>query len=492
MSQQGYSLDLLDGGKVIQSPDIIWNAVCSVTNQLLQPPVKAHDVAAVSISAQRCTFLGVNQHYEPLIPFISWMDSRGLSQTEKISQIMGSRYSEISGLLPVPQPSVNKIMWLREKEPRLYESIFHFTSLESYLLAKLGVDHPPVSHSLGSYMGLLNNQTLRWSTEILDQLSLDCDKLPALSAAGVVTGTVSSAAASASGFAKETLLVTGGGDLQCSGLGAGVINNNRAVLNVGTAAGLLFHLPHPVHAYKQGLVCPAYSVPNTWEMEGHAQASATVLEWFNNQFGAKDDVGTAKTDTSPFQKLSGEAEKASAGSQGLIFVPTFNGVGAPFWHPQMRGFIYGLTLRHRRRDIVRALMEGISYEMSFIKDVMPLATGIPIKEIGVTGGGANSDIWNQIHADVFDLPVVRPRIKEASAVGACVCAGVGAGVFSSFEDGVACLVVMDKVYKPNSHNKAIYQEARVLYKGLISQFGGSQLDTDFKIFREKLENHNLN
>ena len=299
MCQRRYGLMFLPGGFAEQQPKVIWDSLCEATKALFADGINPSTVRAVSISAQRCTFIGVDADYNAVTNFISWMDGRGRAYCDKIKTVVRTDvYNRITGMLPVPQPSINKIMWMKENMPSLYKGIHSFTTMESYALAKLGADDPPVSHSLGSYMGMMDAESFRWSQELTEKVNLDIDKLPRLAAAGTQIGHVSKKGSEDSGLAEGTALVMGGGDLQCAGLGAGALDSSIAVLNMGTAAGLLMKVDKKIETHSNGLACPAYIIPDSLEMEGHAQASTCVYDWFTQLFGDERTVAQ-RTGLSP-------------------------------------------------------------------------------------------------------------------------------------------------------------------------------------------------
>jgi xylulokinase len=476
MCQRRYGLMFLPGGFAEQQPKVIWDSLCEATKALFADGINPSTVRAVSISAQRCTFIGVDADYNAVTNFISWMDGRGRAYCDKIKTVVRTDvYNRITGMLPVPQPSINKIMWLKDNMPSLYKGIHHFTTMESYALAKLGAEDPPVSHSLGSYMGMMDACSFGWSQELVEKLNLDIAKLPRLASAGTQIGHVSKNGSEHSGLAEGTALVMGGGDLQCAGLGAGALDSSIAVLNMGTAAGLLMKVDKKAETHSNGLACPAYIIPYSLEMEGHAQASTCVYDWFTELFGDVERAVARRTGLSPYQLLNHEAELAPPGAGGLIFVPTFNGAGAPFWMPSMKGMLLGLSLKHERRHVVRAILEGISVEMSCILDVF-INAGAKPRAIHAVGGGSKGDLWNQIHADVFGLPVLRPAIAEASIVGAAICAGVGSGVYADWTQGTLSLVKIAKTYEPRESTRETYTNTASLYRQVLRTMGETGLD----------------
>lgn len=483
-----YGVETPKSDWVEQSIERMWQAQCNVTQALLAATgVRPQEIAAVGVSSQRATFAPLDAAGKPLSPFIGWQDHRSLAECEWMAHKLGApRYYQIAGLPLEPTAAVSKILWIKRHNPELYDRTATFGSTQNVHLVQLGAENPPCDLADAGYMGLLDVDRLVWSEELLAVLDLSYEKLPKLAPSGEQVGTLSAAAAEATGLAVGTPLVLAGGDLQVAGLGMGVAEPGTVSLGIGTGGGVLIYLERPLRHPEMGLNCQPHAVPGAWEMEGICLASGASYKWFRDVLGETERQKAAERNCDAYDLLNELAAGAPVGAGGLLFLPALAGSGAPHWYPHAKGMVLGLTLSTERGALVRALLEGICME---IRGMLEAARrmGTPIEEVRIWGGAAKSPFWNQMAADVYGIPAVKTTISEAGLAGAAICAGVGVGLYKNVHEGVACMIRTEERYEPNARHHEIYNDLYEIYtsayralkeSGVFAQLSGYQVSME--------------
>ena len=461
---------------VEQSVEEMWQAQCQTSKKLLKTTgVNPADIAGVSISCQRATYVPLDKDLKPLTNFIGWQDQRSIDQCERMKKSLGlERYYRIAGLPLDPIAAVSKIVWLKETCPEIFDATHMFASTQNVHLHQLGVENPPCDLPDAAYMGLLDVDHLRWSEELLSELGIPAEKMPALVPSGQKVGEVSRAAAEATGLKAGTPIVTAGGDLQCSGLGVGVSEPGFVSVGIGTGGGILICVKEPLRHPEISLNCLPHAVSGSWEMEGIALASGGAYKWFRDTLGQLEQNAAAMVGIDPYEILNAEAAASPAGANGLIMMPTLLGAGSPNWYPKARGVMLGLTASTTKKDLIRAMLEGVCLEIRWIIEAAE-KLGTAIAEVHIWGGAAKSRFWNQIAADVYGVPAARTRVSDAGVVGAAICAGVGVGLFKNAQEGARAMVGIAERYEPNAQASARYKEMFEIYKAAYKALVDAQV-----------------
>ena len=451
--------------RVEQSIEEMWVAQCQVSQELIHKlEINPEEIAAVGVSSQRATFVPLDKSENPLTDFIGWQDKRSIEQCEEMVQQVGSeRYYQIAGIPIEPTAAVSKILWLKENEHEIFNNTHTFASTQNVHLRQLGVRNAPCDLPDAAYLGLLDVNQLAWSTELLELLDIPVEKMPTLAPSGQLVGEISPRAADATGLAAGIPVVTAGGDLQCAGLGLGVVSPGMVSVGIGTGGGVLIYLDKPLRHPEQSLNCLPHAVPGAWEMEGICLASGAAYKWYRDVLGEIEKTTAQKMGVDPYEILNEQAAQADPGANGLIMMPSLIGAGAPNWYPKARGAIFGLTLATNKQDLTRAVLEGICLEIRWMIEAAQ-NSGTSIEEIRIWGGAAKSPVWNQIAADIYGLPAVKTSIPDAGLAGAAICAGIGVDIFSNPQEAASSFVQVEHVYQPNQALKAQYDEYFDIYK----------------------------
>jgi xylulokinase len=376
-------------------------------------------VVAVGLTHQRETVVGVDAAGAPVGPAIVWMDERAHAEVAALRDRLGAeRFHRLTGKPLSLTPSVTKLLWLRAHEPDRFARATRWLDVGGYLVRALaGVD----ATSVGSAepMGLVDLASGRWADEVLAAVGLAPERLPALLPVGAVAGPLRPEVAARTGLPPGTPLVVTAGDGQVAALGAGVFDLDRAYLNLGTAivAGTVSADYRVDRAFRT----MAGALPGTFLLESDLKGGTFTVDWLLEHL-----LGGA-----PLAAVAAEAAALPPGAEGLVLVPYLATVMDPYWDDDASGILVGLRGNHRRGHLLRAILEGIALEERLHLDAMGTAAGRRIAAVAVLGGGAQSDLWCQILADVLDRPLARTRSTEATALGAAMLAAAAVGVHDS-------------------------------------------------------------
>jgi len=481
-----YKCEFPKPGWVDQDGEMLLAASCAaMKSAIARSGVNPKDIAAMGLSTQRCTMVPVDANCRPLRKAISWQDARCTSECDWIKDHIGvEKYFQITGLPIAPVWAYPAILWIRNNEPRIYEKTVKFLLMQEFILHRLGADGYPEDWSNGSLQGLMEIDTFQWSKDIVSSSGLTLDKLPDLVPSAKQVGKVSREAAELTGLVEGTPLVTGGGDQQCAGIGAGVISDGLCEVTLGTAGVSLCFMNKPRKDPAMKMPCSAHAYPGKWECEGLQNAAGASYRWFRDTLSALEVAAGRHSDIDPYELLNRQVEKTPVGSRGLIYIPYLAGASAPNWDAYAKGSFFGLTLAHDFGCMARSVMEGISMETREILESFE-KLGLELKEVRITGGGTKSPIWNQMQADIYGKPVSKLGIGEATVLGAAILGGVGAGVFTSIEEGIDKMVRIEVQYEPNQKNHEVYNEIYDLYRDLYHAVADAGIYKQIAAFQTK-------
>jgi len=439
-----------------QEPRLWWDgAVDAIRSVLATTGIPGAEVVAVGLTGQMHGLVLLDQAGEVLRPAILWNDQRTAAECDQIRAALGpERLIAITGNDALTGFTAPKLVWVHDHEPDIWARIAHVLLPKDYLRYRL-TDGYAVDKADGAGTILFDLAARDWSPEILAALRIDPAWMPPTFEGPEITGTVSVAAAAATGLRAGTPVVAGGGDQSANGVGVGAVSTGTVALSLGTS-GVIFaatdtplYEPHGrVHAF-------CHAVPGRWHLMSVMLSAAGSLRWFRDALAPGVDFGD----------LAAEAAGVPAGSQGLLFLPYLSGERSPHPDPLARGAFVGLTVGHDRRHLTRAVLEGVAFGLRDGLDQMTGA-GMPVPDqIRASGGGLASPLWRQILADVLGAEIATVNTTEGAAYGAGVLATVGAGWFPSVEAASAALVTATPVAAPGP-DAAAYAEAHEIYRDL--------------------------
>ena len=370
-------------------------------------------------------------------------------------------FYDINRNLPGPHYSLPKLLWLREHQPAVYRQADRFLLWADALGFFLGGE-PTACHSLASRTLLFDLRREDWSEELLAWSGIERGKLGRIVPAGTVTGTVADAVAAELGLPTGIQIVAGGHDQCCNALGAGIITPGRAVCGLGTfecITPVYRGIPDARGLLANGLNLEHHLLPGLYVSFLYNQAG-TLVRWFRDTFARGEQV-PARADV--YDRLAAEMP---AEPTRLLVLPYFEPSGPPGFVSDAAGAVLGLRTTTTRGEILKAIMECVTlYFADSLASLRDL--GIDTGEFVATGGGAKSDAWLQIQADIFGVPIIRPRITEASVLGAALLAGLATGVFADAAEGVGRFVKPDRVFTPDPRRHAIYRAKLAHYRQLL-------------------------
>ena len=463
-AQKEYSRSYPQPGWVELDANSWWNAVATVIRQsIANSQVPADQIKSVGISAETDGILAVGSDGRPLRPYIHWLDTRCVSEHEKLRdegrlvQIYETTGVPVQGGYDFP---ALKMQWIMKNEPTISEKTFKFLSIGTYmqyrLTGKLIADRSTASRSV-----LYDIRRQEWSTELSDLFRIPTSKQPEVRRSAEVTGTVTPEAAQETGLTTETLVVAGGGDTECSALGAGVVTENQALISIGTSLMVAVPIRKPstipmsseTRLFGTGSVCTTHVVDNMWILEVGAPVGGAMLAWFDRELGQMERKLATDLNVQSYDLLGLEAEKSMPSPESPIFA-------AP------AGAFLNIRNEHKRSDLIRSIFEGVAFEAREVIEVFG-RFGHEVKELIMVGGGAKSRTWRQIMSDVTNKTVKTPSLQETGTLGAATLAGVGAAILKDFtppKDEIYAVnfprTVVQKTYS------TLYTKYKKLYKAL--------------------------
>lgn len=458
-----------------QDPEDWWHSLCESTQQILaESGVSPGDVACVAFSGQMMGAVPVDAGCAPVRNAIIWADQRGVKQIERVAERMDPRqvYS-ITGHRLSASYSGAKMLWMKDVEPEAYDRTAHFLQAKDFLVARLtGTYATDPSDASGTNLFDLTGGT--WSDELVDAFGIPHEKLPPIRASTDVIGEVRASVAREVGLRAGTPVVLGGGDGSCAATGAGVVREGVAYNYIGSSSWIAVATPQPILDPEMRTFNWAHLVPGMVQPCGTMQAAGSSLQWARDQLAQSEKSVAESLGLSTYDLMNQEILQSPPGARGLLFLPYLLGERSPHWNPNARGAFVGLTIRHRHDDLLRAVMEGITFNLCVILDAFR-RQGAAIDAIRLIGGGARGAAWNGIMADIFGVPVQRlTLLEEATSMGAAVAGGIGVGIWRDFSQAER-MVSVEREICPQAERRQMYAELydifnnayRVLEQGSI-------------------------
>ncbi|MFX0048108.1 MAG: FGGY-family carbohydrate kinase [Candidatus Hermodarchaeota archaeon] len=443
------------------------------------------EIVSLSVTNQRETIVPVDKDGNPLHNALVWQDRRTTNQVDFIKTKIGiDKIYRTTGLTIDPYFSATKILWFKDEKPEIYQKAHKFLLVSDYIIYKL-TGKFYTDHSNASRTMLFDINSLKYSEDIASELELDLDKMPEAIESGVEIGEIKTEEIL---FDKKTLVVSGAGDQQSAALGVGVVSPGTVKLTTGTGSFMLAFLEKPNFDPKKRVLCSCHAIPGIWVQEASIFTTGAFLRWFRDELGSEECRIADEQNQDPYEIITEEAEKSPVGANMLLAIPHLVGAGAPHWNPYARGLIYGLSLGHKRRDIIRSILEGVAFEVKKNIEIFR-ELGIAPKELKLTGGGSRSDFWNQIYSDVLGITCVRNVIEEATSLGAAILAASGAGLFSDVVSAAENICKADKKWIPDKDRNNIYSKIYNLSNELYSILNEKNFHkTYINIFQNKESN----
>lgn len=455
-----YDVNYGEGGIAEQNPEDWWNAVCACTKEIMEG-IAPEDILAVSFSAQMQCCLVVDQKGQVLRPAMIWADTRAKKQAEQLEERLSTINSyELLGHPLSPSYSIEKLMWIRDNEPEIYEKTHKMLQVKDYIIYRMTgefvTDHSDAS---GTNAYDLTNQC--WAKEVLEAANISEDKLPVIHASTDVIGELKEHAAKELGLNTNTKVVCGGGDGACSALGAGCVEAGEMFMCFGTSAWIAGTTNEKVLDDAKECMCFAHVIPGKYVPCGTMQSAGSAYSYIRNTFCQEEIKEAQELQKSSWELINKLAESSPAGAKGLIFLPYLAGERSPRWNPDASGSFLGIRMYHEKADYIRAVLEGVAMNMELI--LKAHRKNIPVEKMILTGGGAKGDIVAKILADMLETEMKRPDyMEESTSIAAAVVAGVGCGVYEDFH-AIYKFITFGEPIIPDLSVKAVYEERKNVF-----------------------------
>ena len=457
-----------------QNPLDWWNATIEACKRVISKSgVDSHNIAGVGLTGQMHGLVMLDFNGEVLRKSIIWCDQRTEKESRQITSIIGhDRLIEITANPSITGFTASKILWVRNNEPIIFSKCRKILLPKDFVRYKLtGEFATDVSDASGTQ--LLDVKNRCWSKEVLEKLDLDINLLARVYESPEITGRITSTTALLTGLVEGTPVVAGAGDNASAAVGVGVVVDNKAFTTIGTS-GVVFAHTSKMKIDPRGRVhtfCSA--VPGEWHVMGVTQAAGLSLQWFKNNFCLEEQQLSTIEKMDPYDIMSREAAQIPIGSNKLIYLPYLMGERTPHLDPTCRGVFFGLSAKHTRANLIRAVMEGVTFSLLDCVSIFR-EMGISFPEMLICGGGGKSSFWRSMISDVYDCRVKTLASSEGPAFGSAILASVGVGIHDSVSQACDAMVRENEVTEPN-HNSNVeymkyYEIYKNLYPSLVSEF----------------------
>ncbi len=465
-----------------QDPDYYWKMLCQSCREAIRQAAKAKEhIAAVTLTTQRATMINVDADGKPLRPAIIWLDQRKADSHGIIPDVARPVLKAV-GLHGTVDEAVRncEANWIRQHQPEIWKKTHKYLLLSGFFTHRLTGEF---ADSIGNNVGYLpfDKKTYDWGGKFDIKwrlFNIEREKLPALVKPSGILGHVTKKASRETGIPAGLPVIAAGTDKGCEILGAGCMTPEKGCLSFGTTATFNTTMTKYVELFSQMPPFPA-SVPDSYYTEIMIYRGFWMVSWFREEFGLQEKQLASRKGMVPEKLFDAMIEKIPAGCRGLML--------QPYWSPGLntdvfaKGSIIGFGDVHNRAYLYRAILEGLVYALREGAEFTQKRTGVPLKELRVSGGGSQSDMAMQITADVFGMPAERPHTFETSALGAAIDAAVGLKLYPDFPSAVKEMTRVGRVFEPVAEHTKLYNE---LYHGVYLDIYG-RLRPLFKKIQEK-------
>jgi xylulokinase len=476
---RSFPLHIVDEIGAEQDPEDWWSAFIGAARELIATlPESQGEIVAICCSSQGECTVAVNKEGQPLQRAMSWVDMRG---GEAIRRRAGAGRFSVAGYDPIKlmrwigrtggAPSLSgkdpagHMAYIQEAWPAIYDQTYKFLNALDYMNLRLtGRFAATVDSILTSWVtDNRDASNIRYDAKLVGQSGIAMDKLPEIVLCTDILGPLCVSAAEALGLPQETRVVAGAVDNSAAAIGSGAVRDGEAHLYIGTSSWIGAHVPFKKSDLSSRIASIPCAIRGRYLAIALQSAAGSNLSFLCDKIlFDEDELGTERP-TDVYAKLDRMAASVPPGARGLLYAPWLCGERSPVDNPSLRAGLLNLSLQHSRRDIVRAIMEGVAFNTRWMTTPVNHFLGKPMEQITMVGGGASSDVWCQIFADVLGVRILQPEAPiQANAIGAAFIAGVGIGAISY--DDVPSLTRIRQAYEPDMERKAMYNVAFENYK----------------------------
>ena len=460
-----------------QNPLDWWEACGKAATQAAKNSGCGKKVEAIGFSGQMqgCTMMDKNM--EPLGNSLIWLDQRSSEEAKELSSIMDT--SEMLGITAsycLPSYWAAKLVWMKKHKPEIFANIHKVLFAKDYLRYKM-TGEVATEVSDASLTFLLDLGKRQWSKRMFEVTGLPMDIVPEkMLESQDIAGYLSKEVAEEWGMKAGIPVVAGGGDQPVGGIGSGVVGSGEIAVSIGTS-GVVFGCSEKpfVDEQRRAMYSLCHSIPGKYGFLGCTLGAGGSFKWLRDNLFADQKAAMAAEGKDVYDYMTNIASEVKVGSEGLCFLPYFNGESTPHVDADARGVFFGLSYRHGLPAMCRSVMEGVTFSLRDTIEILRDTGGLQIDKVRALGGGSKSAIWRQIQADIFNASVLTMSIEEGPAAGAAILAAVGSGNFASVEEACDAILKVDTVTDPIAKNVEIYDEYYQTYRNLYTV-----LKDDFK------------
>ncbi|MFN7877312.1 MAG: xylulokinase [Pirellula sp.] len=457
-----------------QDPEDWWIAVKKTVKAVVKAAkIKKHEVKAIGLSGQMHGSVFLNKKGKVIRKALLWNDQRTAKECDEITTRAGGR-EQLIGMVGNPALTgftAPKLLWLRNNEPKNYDSLAHLLLPKDDVRRRLTGEFA-TDASDASGMLLLDVKKRQWSKELLGKLEVDESILARVYESEQVTGQLLPDIAEELGLTTDCKVVGGAGDCAAGAVGNGIVKQGILTASLGTSGVMFCHSDTPQYDTHGRLHTFCHAVHGKWHMMGVTLSAAGSLQWFVNQLCVELN---AKRGADPYQTINTEAAAVPAGAEGLFFLPYLAGERTPHADPHARGCFIGLTNKHTRGHMARAVMEGVTYSLKESLDILDQLQ-VPVKEIRVSGGGSKSPLWKQIMADAFGQKACTINAEQGPAFGVALLAAVGNGEYKNIEEACSATIKVVERTAPKKASQKVYDSGFPVYQSLYKALKNSFAD----------------
>lgn len=456
MHHAGYPLYSPTPSVAEQDPEEILHAVKEAIRMAIQKSdIDTNDLNLVSFSAAMHSVIAIDKNGKPLTNCMTWADTRATEWADKIKNEMdGHEIYRRTGTPIHPMSPLCKITWLHNEKPEIFHQTFKFISMKEYVFHDF-FDRYIVDHSIASATGMFNLENRDWDVTALKVAGITPDQLSELVPTTYYLNGLKDEIAEEIGIPSQIPFVIGANDGVLSNLGVNAIDPGVVAVTIGTSGAIRTVTDHPVTDPKGRIFCYVLTDKH-WVVGGPVNNGGMTLRWVRDELAASEVETAKRLGIDPYDVLTKIASNVNPGSDGLLFHPYLAGERAPLWNANARGSFFGLGLHHKKEHMIRAVLEGVIFNLYTVFIALQEVIGIPNK-IQATGGFARSELWRQMMADIFNQEVSVPESFESSCLGAIVLGMYALGEIEDFSI-VSKWVGSTHVHNPIPENVDLYVE----------------------------------
>ncbi|MCS7187586.1 MAG: FGGY family carbohydrate kinase [Armatimonadetes bacterium] len=445
----------------------IWEATKEAIAEAIAKAGKGDPVEAIAVSSMSETVVPIGRDGRSLANAIANLDTRPVVQAKQLEETLGQwRVFSLTGHPIHPMYTVPKLMWFKQERPEIFGKVWKFLCIQDFVSFRLGAKDPAIDWSMASRTMGFNVLQKKWCREVLDAAGLSEEMLPRPLPAGEPIGTVDTKVAEETGLSPKVVIATGGHDQPCGCLGSGVVKGGVAMDAIGTVDCITVAMSEPVlneTMLKNNFCCYPHVAEDLYVTVTWSWTGGILLRWYRDTFASEEKSVAERMGVDVYDLIVAQASKKPT---NLFVLPHFTPTtGTPWMDTQSKGVVAGLTINTTRGEFVRALLEGVNYEMRLNLELLKEA-GISVREVRAIGGGAKSQFWLQLKANIFNVPVISLHVSEAACFGAAIAAGKAIGKWKRMVDAAENLVRVKEVFEPQPDEVSLYEERFALYRDL--------------------------